>query len=436
LDDGFDDALGDRPKKWLKGADTDDEMARYLWRSSFVVPDVSALLPLYYRSQAGFAQGEGAITDDDLRLSIQYSTIPPKFRAAVFAARWQRIAARMLRQAYDESLVDEQGVFQRLISEGIHPDDASILVAEWQKLKPAYFRRKIGAGGAAAFGKAFAAGTIGTAELVAELKAEGFTPSEISAALQEARAERRRHSRAQLIGSLHKRYLSGEVTEMQAEAVLLNSGLDAEDTAELIRLWRAEFEIHPRQVSAAELCGWYKQGLMNEGQVARALAQLRYSAEDSARIIAACNMAKMASDLKAAEAMIKKTGKNLSAAEKQWQAELKDAEKTFGNVGRRTVTTAGKQLAWVSKFVTGPPAPVSKRKPTNGATTALLPAAEGESAADIDAAVANELGGTESGLPPPPETSPGSEGAGGGASEPTLGSEPAAGSEPGPTAGP
>jgi hypothetical protein len=436
LDDGFDDALGDRPKKWLKGADTDDEMARYLWRSSFVVPDVSALLPWYYRSQAGFLQGDSAITDDDLRLSLQYSTLPPRFRAAAYDARWERIAARQLKMAYDESLIDEDGVFRRLVSEGIHPDDASILVAEWQKLKPMYFRRKIGAGGASAYGKAFAAGTIGTAELVAELQSEGFTSAEIAAAVTEARAERRRHSRAQIIVSLHKRYLAGEVNELQVEGVLLSSGLDPEDTAELLRLWRIEFEIHPRQVSASEQCSWYKQGLINETQFASALAQLRYSPADSARIIAACDLAKLQGDLKKAEQIVGKTGKGLSADQKAWNAELKAAEKLYGTVSKRTITPAGKQMAWVQKYVTGAPKPVSKRTPTNGTTTALLPAAEGESAADIDTAVADELAAAQAGESGSASAAPSEIGGAGSGTGVSSEQPPAAGSAPGPTGQP
>jgi hypothetical protein len=323
-----------------------------------------------------------------------------------------------------------------LVAAGFKRDDADLIIQEWAKLKPAYRRRKIGAGGASAMTKLYAEGAMGAQEYVQELQAEGFDDDEVNEALAEAQAERLRMHRRELVRYLKGKFTRGEATLVQVQSVLGAVGLGSEDIADLLRLWQTEFELHPRQESARTLLDWYGKGLMRETELVHALGQLRYTDVDIARMIAAWEMDESRKKMKEAEALVSKANAKASQQQKAWKADIAQAEKVLGSIDKRTRTTAGQLLRW-TEWRTGKPKTLDKKGPrTNGATATLLPAASGQSAADIDAAVADELGGTEGGFPPPPEASQGSEGAGSSASEPTLGSEPAAGSEPGPSAPP
>jgi hypothetical protein len=259
----------------------------------------------------------------------------------------------------------------------------------------------------------YAEGAMGVDEYRQELQAEGFDDDEIAEAVDEARAERLRLHRRELVRYLKGKFTRGEATLVQVQSVLGAVGLGSEDIADLLRLWQTEFELHPRQESARTLLEWYGKGLMRETELVQALGQLRYADVDVARMIAAWEMDATRKKLKEAESLMAKAESRQTKQEKAWATDLRAVNKILGDVGKRTRTPAGKLLSWV-EWRAGKPATLAKKgSPTNGTTAALLEAASGESAADIDTAVADELGASQEGQ----SGSAGATGGGPGASE-------------------
>lgn len=361
LDTGFEDAYDEQAKKWFKNLGVDQANAQRMWRAQFQALDVSSAITLFRRSSAHLMPDGVTFGEDDLKAAIRFSTVPPAYRAAMFTLRWEFLGFRQLKSAYDENLISEDFIQRRLLADGFSPDDAGVLLSEWEKLKPRYRRRLVGAPDASGLVRLFAAGEIGTAEFSAEIQAEGFTDDEASQALQEARTQRIRQHRGELIKTLRQQYLSGLVDEIRITNALLATGMDTEDVVSLVGLWRAELELRPARVSAGEMVGWYKQGIIRESDLAQGLAQLRYTPEDSARIIAAAELAKLGGQLDKAEKQISQAKRGVSQDTKVWSDAIKEAEKLYGKVSQRTRTKAGQQMAWVKEFVTGTVVPVMKR---------------------------------------------------------------------------
>jgi len=387
LDQDFAGAKGADANKWLKQLGVSDADAKRLFRAQYQPVDVQTAYNFYWRSQAGLMPAGATFSDGDLRDAIKYSTLPPRYRDAAYAARWSPLGFRQLKLAYDEFLIGDAGVKQALVAAGFAPQFADIEVAQYAKLRPSYRRRKIGAAGAAAFTKAFAAGSIGTREYLAELAAEGFTAEEQQEALQEARAERRRHSRAELVKHLHSHYIQGTADDATVGAALAAIGLDTEDARELHSLWRIELETNPRQHSGGQLVAWYQAGLMREAELVASLLQLRYSAADVARIVTVADRGKISKELTDAEKLVTAAKRSLSAEQKQWATQIKEAEKLVGSVSARTVTRAGKLLNWVQRQITGTPKPAAKKGPPEGGVTNGGEAAIAEAAAFVDPGV-------------------------------------------------
>lgn len=374
-DDGFADAYNDEAKKWAGNLDLTDEQAKWLWRSQFQPVDMSTAYDWYARTQAGLMSPGARFNDDDLLRAIEQSPLPPKYRQAAYEARWRPLGIRQLKSAYEEDLLTDDQVAALLIAEGIYPDQGQLLLADWRKDKPAAKRRKIGVTGASGFTGMYAEGVIGQSEYLAELAALGFTAAQQQEALQEARAERNRDHRKELIGYLKKRYLTGEIDESQVQSVLGSTGLQPVDVGELLRLWRVEFEVRPRQAGAGEMVGWYRQGLMSEAQLAAGLAQLRYSAVDAARIIGAADLVKLGQHLKTAEGLVKKADKSLKVGEAEWKKQIDRAEKLAGTPAQRIVTQAGKMLHWVEDRVVKKTKKVGEKGPPDGVFVYPDPAA-------------------------------------------------------------
>ena len=366
LDQGFGDAMTPQVKKWLAGNNVSDEQAKLLWRAQFGPPDVETAKKWYRYTVAGLLPGAAAFTADDLAFAVRQSGIAPDYRAQMLATVYEPLGMRQLKTAYVDGIINGEAVTTGLIAGGFAPAESAVLLEQWSREKPAHRRRKIGATSAGGFLGLYASGVIGERELLTELAGLGLAGDELAEARAEARAERMRKHRGELIGYLKARYLKGEIDESRVQAVLLSTGLEGADVADLLRLWRTEFEVHPRQASAAELVSWYKQGLIREPELASALAQLRYSAADSIRVIAAADAAKSMGQLRQAEQLVVGAGKRLADHDKQWRAELDKAERLAGKVEQRTVTNAGKLLGWVSKRVVGPVKPVSKGGKASG----------------------------------------------------------------------
>src|SRR5271165_4180626 len=165
-------------------------------------------------------------------------------------------------------------------------EDAQLQVQDWQKLRPLYTRRLVGGTGPGGLMAEFAAGTLGTSEYLQELTELGFNGAEQQIALAEARQVRDRKTRGQLIGWLHTKYITGKVLEPAATAALSGFGLDAEDIGNILRLWRTELEVMPKEPTVAQLLDWQCKGIIGDSELVQRLTQMQYSGEDVANMIA------------------------------------------------------------------------------------------------------------------------------------------------------
>jgi hypothetical protein len=386
----------------LRGAGVDEAAAKWLWRSQFGPVDLATAYDWYRRSEAGLLPAGVTFDETALKLSILHSDLPPAYHDVALAAVWSPLGIRQLRGAYDEYLVTPDYVFGALRQAGYDEQSAVVLLEQWQKLRPEYRRRKIGAGGARDMTRLYAEAVIGEQEYRAELEQLGFGVEEIAEAVSEAKAERLRRHRAELIKYLKARYLKGEIGDSQVSAVLISTGLEPADAVDLLQLWSAELELHPRQVSAAELCTWFKQGLITERYFLFALARLRYSSDDALRIIASCGLADAEKKLREAQRLLKTKAAKGANSDSDLLRALHEAEKLVGGVESRWTTKAGRQLAWIERRVTGKPKPVSKKSPR-------VPAPEGNGEPSPPVEESAILPGEETHPPevPPPEAPPG-----------------------------
>src|SRR5271165_3894708 len=277
-------------------------------------------------------------------------------------------------------------------------EDAQLQVADWQKLRPLYTRRLVGGTGPSGLMAEFAAGTLGTSEYLAELSELGFNGQEQQIALQEARAVRDRKTRGQLISWLHERYIKGEVLEGPATSALVGFGLDAEDVGNLLRLWRVELEVMPKEPTAQQLLDWQCKGIITDDELVSRLAQMKWQAEDIANMIAVNELKCANQQVAKASKYLQQNQRGLDKAQQRWNKLLALAEKKFGKVSQRTKTRAGQVLSVIKHELEGAPPPakslagraaaVLTQGSTNGAATAQPPSTAGSPGPSYPAAPA------------------------------------------------
>jgi hypothetical protein len=391
LDDDFEARYRGDLKEYFNSAHVDPYEAKLILRGTYRPVDLGMAFDLYRRGQAGMLPAGKQFTDLDLEAAIQLSALPPAYREAVKSTVYAPLGFRQLKTLYDESIITYGDVVNYLIADGFSRADGERLADLWKKGKPEYFAKKIGATGPAGLLKLYAQGAMGATELRAELVAFGLDADEVAAALVEAKAERTRNHRAELVKWLKARYIRGEVVESQVQGVLLSIGLEGADVADLLRLWRIEFEVHPRQVSASELCTWYKDGIINRGEFLNALLQLRYTTADAERIVLACEFKQVHQAIKGAKQTAAAHQKEVKAATADLEKELKAAEKYVGQVEQRILTEPGKLLQWVKTRVVNWPKTVQKQQQAG----APLPDTLDQVADDDAQAFIDEIDGSE-----------------------------------------
>jgi hypothetical protein len=409
---GEQDALpkpGDNSPSFAKGVNL--QSLRDAWAAHWSPLDVQTAFDLYRRAQAGLLPPGVTFDLGDVETALEQAAIPPGQRQALLATITAPLNRRQLKQLYDDSIVDETDVVRYLMAGGLDQHDATLQTAQWAKLKPEYVRKRIGGQGAAGYVKLFAAGELGTTELLDELQALGLTGDEAQMALVEARAERQRRSRSELVRWLKTRYVKGDVSDARVQAVLIDSGLDAEDVASLLKLWRTELEVSSKSVSAGELLSWHCQGLLSDEQLAVRLANLNYEPEDIARMVGAADIKCWNTKLKSVQDLLAPTGKKLSDAQRSWAKIIGRLQTRFGDVKARTRTNAGRILSVIKSEIEGAPPPAKSlagRAAKQGATT------NGTAATQQSAPVATTDGTTGT------QAAPGGGGSVGGASVATA----------------
>jgi hypothetical protein len=407
LDANLDVLQGERVQKALLGAGLEPFQAKEWWRNHWLPLDTATAIDLYHRAQAGFLPEGVDFDSTDLRSAIAQSNVTPRYRDAIYETRWLPPQRRIILQQLEYAAITSDQAKNYLIASGLKPDDADAQLKTWLPVVTEFRRKRVGAGGVSSYLGMFASGIIGTSELQAELYALGLSDQEVSDATDEARAQRQRKTRSQLITWLHGKYIKGHIPDPQAQALLSQSGLDGEDVASLLQLWRIELEVNPKEPSVNELLDWHCRGILSDEELVQRIAQLGYSMVDVARIIEVGNLKCAATVEKQVANWLARPKAKISANLRLWQKLLSYVGKQVGSVNSRTKTRAGALLSVLKSEIEGSPPPA---KSLAGRAAAQLAAEATANGTKPGAAVA-----APATTPAPPALPPASGGTGTGA---------------------
>jgi hypothetical protein len=353
----------------IKALGLADGEAKDAWAAHWRPIDPQTAIELYRRGQAGqLPQGE-TFDLGDVSVALEQAGLPPGQRGAWLALLTTPLNRRQVGMLYNYNAIDQAGVLQALLASGYSQQDATAQLTQLTIAKAEFLRKRIGAPGASGFVGLFASGELGTSELLAELQALGFTDDEAQQALTEARAQRQRKTRGELTRYLKGRYLKGEATDAGVQAVLIDAGLDNEDVADLLRLWRTEREVSPKNISASEMLDWHCKGLLSDADLAERLADLNYGADDIARMVAAAEMRCWTAKMGQVDKLLSPAKAKIKTAEAYWSRILGRLESRVGTVKQRTKTRAGQLLAIIKHDLEGAPPPA---KSLTGRAQAIL----------------------------------------------------------------
>jgi hypothetical protein len=181
--------------------------------------------------------------------------------------------------------------------------------------------------------KAYSAGTISGRAASAAMIREGMNPDIVLMIIRNIDADIAAQQAIACQMGTKKQYMTGEFNAAQANANLVQYGIDAVRANLLVANWTCEKSATGKPVLAAELCNWMQEGLITQGDFVNRLITLGYSEVNAQLILGSCLIAFNKKQVKQAQQQAKQ-------AEQQAKQEAQQAAKAQAAIDRQN-----KQLA-------------------------------------------------------------------------------------------
>jgi hypothetical protein len=328
LDSGFDALWMTRFKELADGSQLSQEFARYQWWAHWRRPGVGQLIEMARRLRPDVAPANTAFTQDDLDAALKQEGYNDYWARRIKAISFRVAQRRDVQRLYQYHQVDEDGMKRLLLDQGYESDFADQLVESWKAQRKQTELTYNGSFKAAALIRDYAAGLLARSELESQIEEIVYYDGQDEEILSNALAARELAERKLSVAGLKSAFMKGLVRIEDAQAQLASLGMDADAISEITQYWLRVVKSKPKQVPAATLCQWRKDGLINGAEQAAALSNLGYTAVDVKYIVEDCT-------LKIQQANAKAEAKALAAAQKAAEAAAKSAEKAAVNARRR-----------------------------------------------------------------------------------------------------
>jgi hypothetical protein len=147
----------------------------------------------------------------------------------------------------------------------------------------------------------FSVGVIDRQRAEKQLESVFETPDEIVQYLDTCQAVDRMKTVKLAIGTIKRQYLSFQIDANTAKARLNQVGLQPGRAGEYIIDWDIIKLRRPREETAAEMCGWLSEGLIDRPEFLKRLERIGYEASHAERIVRKCEIGILRRSAKEAE---------------------------------------------------------------------------------------------------------------------------------------
>lgn len=342
-EDGYAAALAER---YFENLGEEPTWAQAYWYAHWVLPSPTQGIDMWFRlnpERDPRWDGPEAVgkvfTYDDLQLLLRASDYPPFYRDKISAIGRPIPTIRYVRDFYRTGVYSKDDVLKWAVRWGYSPGDAKDLSDDIIKSVDMVKAKPGQCAGCKLVEQAWEVGIIGAADLQEYYARYGLTDEE-ALARAEATVLQRDVARAkQVIATIRSSYLSGESSDVQAQALLQGYGIQPARIQEYINDWQIERGSKRKLISAQQNIKWACQGLISYDQLTARLANLGYDQEDVQGLSAEAAICQRTNLLKAIQQAAKNAAqeqKQAIAAQKAAAQQLQQARKMLASHGSPT----------------------------------------------------------------------------------------------------
>lgn len=283
LDDQFNQKFQGKVKEWAEWQGVPEEAMKFNWRAHWRIPSANQLFEIFHRVGR---QPDGTPIQsvvDDIRDALIQDDVLPFWIDRLLATSFRMPRLAQARRAYFGGGIDRNRFREILVRRGLETDVAEAMTKFEEIQKQQRFVKD-------PFVRKFAQGEVTQTELETVLQQQGADQNEINLAVQRGDLLGDADRRKKCLASIRKRYLTGELTNQQmGNAVIAELG-PTNQAANIVNKFECEKQARSKAPTAAMLCRWFNDGLVDSAEFQSRLFNLGYTPEDASRIVSRCQI--------------------------------------------------------------------------------------------------------------------------------------------------
>lgn len=330
----FDKKYKGKVKEWAEDQGIPEDVARFAWRSHWIIPPPTTLYTMLNRI-GRFDNGDYDVKYfDKIVTALEVQDIAPGWIDDLIKISTKLPTRVDVRRVYRTGIFSEQDVLTNYIKLGYTTQAAKALtkftVTEANRMWTANINVK-----------RFARGELTEDELKQILSDFGAVPAAQSLAVDHGRIAMKAVTRKKCLAAIKHKVMQGEITRGQATTEANNVLPDPTSVAGIVDQWYCERASKSKTLSAAQLLGSFKDGLLSSGQLATQLINIGYPADDANVLVNRASL-EIARKIERAELLAQR--KAIAAAEKQAKEAVR-AETRRVSDAKRTAAARAKSIA-------------------------------------------------------------------------------------------
>lgn len=259
-------------KQWGEWQGIPEEAMKFNWRSHWEIPPSGQLFTMMHRLGR---DADGTINPafrDRVKRALEQNDLMPDWVDETLAINFRLPRRADLRRVFRVGIFSEQELFTEFVKQGLETQTARGLVEfEVREKKRAFANNPLVA--------KFSRGSINAVELRFELLELGADVDAQDAAIKRGKLLMKMRRRDRCLEAIRHRVLIGEIDRNEAEVLAQVQTQDADQAAELADMWQCERDAKSKTTTAAELCKWFKDSVIDAAQFMRQLRAIGFPRE-------------------------------------------------------------------------------------------------------------------------------------------------------------
>ncbi len=259
-------------EKWARWQAIPTEAMKFQWRSHWEIPPATQLFTMMHRIGRNPDGSPVPGFRDRVKRALQQNDLMPDWVDDVIDINFRLPRRADLRRVFRVGIFSEADLLGEFVKQGLETKTAEGLVEfEIREKKRAFANNPLVA--------KYSRGEINADELFDELGELGADPDGLRTALNRGKLLMRMRRRSRCLEAIRHRVLVGEIDRAESERLAQLQTMDIDQATELAETWQCERDSRSKSVSAAELCKWYKDNVIDAAQFVRQLREIGFSRE-------------------------------------------------------------------------------------------------------------------------------------------------------------